>query len=97
MEIVNIRRHGVCDGSPLELISADRLAYLTAMEKVAKDLLGAAGADIQLSDIDYQDGDAFNRLFDIERASHALIATSPRLVRSYDEEKTDLSLPEADV
>lgn len=97
MEIVNIRRHGVCDGSPLELISADRLAYLTAMEKVAKDLLAAAGTDIQLTDIGYQDGDVFTRLFNIERASHTLIATIPQLVRSYDEAQTDLSLPEGDV
>ena len=41
MDIITVRMHGAADNSPLEMISAARLAYLLRVEAAAKDLVAA--------------------------------------------------------
>lgn len=56
MDIITVRLHGETDNSPLEMISAARLAYLQRVEAAAKGLVTAlnssgAGADLSSSSL----------------------------------------------
>ena len=44
MDILTVRLHGEADNSPLEMISAKRLAYLQRVEAAAKNLVRALGS-----------------------------------------------------
>lgn len=44
MDIITVRQHGEKDNSPLEMISAKRLAHLKRVEAAAKAFLNALGS-----------------------------------------------------
>lgn len=44
MDIITVRMHGEADNSPLEMISARRLAHLKRVEAAAKAFLHALGS-----------------------------------------------------